>query len=82
MMKRMVNVAAGLSVLLTFVDSISAQSTTTWSTSYEEIIETNIFLPSTFFSPAPVQQDFIVYPIPKSSSHMLYHASIELTHSI
>ena len=70
-MERMEMVAAGLSVLLTFVGSSSAQSTTTWSTTYEEIIITTIFLPSALFSPAPVQQEFIAR-LSTSSSTTFY----------
>ena len=72
-MERMENVVAGLSVLLTSVGSSSAQSTTTWSTSYEEIITTTIFLPSAFFSPAPVQQGFIARLSSSSSSTTFYN---------
>lgn len=57
--EEMENVAAGLSVLLTFTGSSSAQSSATWSTSYEEIITNTDFLPSALYLPAPVQLEFI-----------------------
>lgn len=57
-MERREIVAGSLSVLFALVSSSSAHTTTSASSSYEEVLQTNIFLPSALFSPIPVQQDF------------------------